>query len=239
MKLSIITYNLHFSKAMGQIEDIISTHKPDILCLQEMETSEENLHTLTQYGYNLADYSNSFIHFGQIYGLATFYRADIFTFIESDAFNLPRGMYEMLQFLLNGRQQPRTVLRTDFRIKNTRTTLTVYNLHLSPWATNSIRDKQLRKMFADVELFSKKNLIVVGDFNYPYGRKKFEAFIREFNLTEATNNLFYTLEQGFLKWFSVKLKLDYVLYRNITHIETTRLPLRLSDHFPICVTFEL
>ena len=94
-------------------------------------------------------------------------------------------------------------------------------------------------MFADVELFSKKNLIVVGDFNYPYGRKKFESFIREFNLTEATSNLFYTLEQGFLKWFSVKLKLDYVLYRNITHIETTRLPLRLSDHFPICVTFEL
>lgn len=209
-----------------------------MLCFQEMETTEENFQKLEAFGYRLADYSNSFMRFGKIFGLATFYKESSLTFIESSSFSLPRSYYEIMLFILNGVYHPRTVLKTDFVLKSDKRKLTIYNLHLSPWATNSARDKQIHKTFSDMQIFNKKHLLIAGDFNYPYGRKKFESFIQEYGLHEATNNLLFTLEQSFLKFFTVKLKLDYILYKNFEVVETRRIPINYSDHFPIVSDFK-
>lgn len=239
MQFSLMTYNLLFNKALTKVEGVLKESIPDIICFQEMKTTDEDLKQMERFGYQLADFSNSFIKFGRIYGLATFYKPELFEFHESQTLSLPRTYYEVLLFILNGAQNPRTVLKTDFTVKATKQKLTVYNLHLSPWATNNARVSQIVHTLSDLEIYKRNNVLIAGDFNYPYGRKRFEVLIQQYGLKEATHNIFYTLEQGFLKYFSIKLKLDYILYKDIKLIETKRITTHHSDHFPILSMFQI
>ncbi|MEN9327459.1 MAG: hypothetical protein RI947_267 [Candidatus Parcubacteria bacterium] len=239
MQISLLTYNLLFNNALKQIQTILMQYQPDIVCLQEMETREDDFKQLEKSGYKLADFSNSFIKHGKIYGIATFYRATSLHFVESTSLTLPRTYYEVLLFILNGAHNPRTVLKTEFLVRGTKKRLTTYNLHLSPWATNGARVRQITKTLSDLRIFNKRNVLIAGDFNYPYGRRKFEELIKQYDLSEATNNLLYTLEQSFFRYFTVKLKLDYILYKSLKLIETNRIPINYSDHFPIISKFEI
>jgi endonuclease/exonuclease/phosphatase (EEP) superfamily protein YafD len=107
------------------------------------------------------------------------------------------------------------------------------------WSTNSARNKQIAKILADIQNGSINPVLITGDFNYPYGRKKFEHLINKFGLKEATNNIFYTFEMKLLGFIPVKWKNDYILYRHIKCLETKRIKVRSSDHYPIISTFEI
>ena len=71
MKFSLITYNLRYNKAINEVGQIIKKYEPDILCFQEIATDEPNLQILQNTGFKIADYSNSFIRRGKIYGYIT------------------------------------------------------------------------------------------------------------------------------------------------------------------------
>jgi endonuclease/exonuclease/phosphatase family metal-dependent hydrolase len=238
MALSLLSYNLLYNKAKDNIDKLLTAHRPDILCLQEISTLELNLKSIERFGYRLADYSNSFIKRGDILGVATFFKPSKFTFDNSLSFDLPRSFYEFVRFVINTNHGKRTVLKTEFRYKKSSKRITVYNLHLPPFATNNIRDRQIRSTFEDLELSKKKPVIIAGDFNYPYGRRKFELMIKKHGLSEATNNVYFTMETNFLRVFPVRLKLDYILYKNIRLKTTNKIPLRHSDHYPILSTFD-
>ena len=60
-----------------------------------------------------------------------------------------------------------------------------------------------------------------------------------FKLKEATNNINFTLERKILKRISVKLKLDYVLYKNLRLLSNEKILNYKSDHFPIISTFSI
>lgn len=238
MKFSLLTYNLFFNNAHSNLGSILSTYHPSVICLQEIATQEASLKYIEKFGYKLATYSNSFFRRKNTYGVATFFDPQIFSFSNSQSVNLSRSFYEFMRFIANNDSQRRTVLRTDFIFKKTDKEITVYNLHLAPSGTNFVRDKQIREAFEDLDLAKDKPIVAAGDFNYPYGRKKFEKLIAKYGLGEATNSIFYTLETRILRLFTVKLKDDYVLYKHIKNLLTEKIQVRHSDHFPIIAHFE-
>lgn len=218
---------------------MLKENDPDLIFLQELATDEESMRAIMEPGYELADFSNSFVKGKKIFGVATFYKTSLFTVAKTKSFNLPSSVIQIITFLLKNRTNPRTVLRTDFLVKKTKAPICTYNIHFSPNATNSLRMKQLKNTLEDLAMSAKSPLIIAGDFNYPYGRKKLEDILNKYHLKEATNNLFFTSRQTFFKRFAIKLKLDYVFYRNLKLISNKRIEVFHSDHFPILSKFEL
>lgn len=240
MTLKVLTYNIYFNRAKNIIENIIDRHQPDIICLQEVETTEMNLKNLHFKNYGLADFSNSFIQFNRFFGLVTFYNKKRLKFIGSENFSLPRSVIETILLILRGPRNYRTVLKTEFYDRNNpRTKIVNYNIHLTAFGSNGTRLKQIQETFADMKIEEKCPTIITGDFNFPYGRRKFESLIKKYQLKEATNKLFFTQIGKLFGIIPIKLKLDYILFRNIRQIKTKRIAITNSDHFPIFSTFSI
>lgn len=238
MAISLLSYNVLYNSALTNFQTVLKSYHPDIVCLQEIDTDEQNLKKLEDYGYKLADYSNSFIKFGKIYGLATFYNPVNLEYIDSTSLSLPRSYYEFFLVLLGVENNPRTVLKTVFVHKGSNRKLVNYNLHLTAKGTNGIRMRQIKRTLDDLSINGSYPVLLAGDFNYPYQRKQFEEIIATHGLKEATNNIYTTYEGTWFKLFPMKLKLDYILYKNISLIKTEKLSHRDSDHFPILSQFE-
>lgn len=237
-KLTILTYNIFLNSAAPQIESLLRKYRPDLVALQEVDTRFENLMHLEIGGYRLANYANCFFKRKQIHGVATYYNSHTVQLTDSGSFALPRNTYEKLLIFLQGGNRPRTVLRTDFVHKSTGISINFYNLHLSPYGMNGHRMKQISKTFTYFAQGTDPT-IVAGDFNFPYLRSKFERVMQSFDLKEATNSIYSTFQKRLFGLINLNFKLDYILYRNITPIETKRLPETGSDHFPILSTFKL
>lgn len=240
MKHTFLTYNLHYNKASPKLSTVIKDCNPGIIFLQELMTDESSLSNVIDLGYELADFSNSFLRKNRIYGVATFYKPSLYRIQHRKSLSLPSSVYQLMTFLIRNRKNPRTVLRADFEIKRTGKIINTYNIHFTPTATNALRIKQLNNTLDDIAVTHKNPLIIAGDFNYPYGRKKLEDILTGYHLKEATNNLFFTRQvKLFFKRYTLRQKLDYVFYRNLKMISNSRLEVYHSDHFPILTTFEL
>lgn len=255
MQFTLLTYNTLLNDAQRGLHEIFIRHKPDIVCLQEIDTDDSNIQTIERLGYELADFSNGFIKFGKVYGVATFYKKTRFTFQGSKSITLPRGIGEALAFILRvfkTQKKDRTVLKTDFKtIEGTH--LSVYNIHLSAHGTNGIRIKQLEKTLKDIHIDTKKPTILTGDFNYPFGRKKLEELMQTNGFAEATAAIPFTTDGKLIhyalleKWlmkvfqfiFGKENKLDYCFFKNCQVISATKINVDYSDHFPIIARFEV
>ena len=238
MHLKLLTYNLFFNKALEHIDHVLSVEKPDIILLQEFQTSSVGFTPIEKKGYKLANFSNSFFKHNTTYGVATFYNPKKLTCLKSDSIDLPRSLYELLLILFYGGNKPRTVLKTEFEVISDKKHFTVYNIHLSWFNTNSLRIKQLKEIFRKIEL-NGNSILIGGDFNYPYGRRKFEELINQFDLHEATTSIYHTFEKRLLGFIKLKWKLDYILYHNIHTISAKKVDVTNSDHYPIVSTFTL
>ena len=221
-----------------------------------MDTDEKNIAHIEKMHYNLADFTNGFIKFGTVYGVATFIRAEAGKCINSKSITLPLGFAEAIAFLLRvfrTQKKDRTILKTEFVLHNSKQKIAVYNIHLSSHGTNGIRIKQLEKTLSDIKRLNNTPTIIVGDFNYPYGRKKLEELMQLNGFSEATDSIGYTtdgklLHYAFLEKLAMKLfqfiigkenKLDYIFYKNCKAISTVRIDAAYSDHFPILAQFEI
>ena len=261
MTFSLLTYNVLFNKAFLQLEKILLKYKPDLLCFQEVDTSEKNLSRLDKFGYTLADYSNSFIKFGKIYGVATYFNRNKFKFLMSDSLkistNLSEFFFTLIQTLVR-QNKPKTVLRTDLLHKQTRSLITICNAHMLVIAPNSLRTNHINKALGLLNIKNKTKLIIGGDFNYlPYRRKRLEKMMKKYGLTEATKNIQQTfdinivgdkgrltpLEHLFMKFidkiFSHRMKNDYIFFRGLQLKKTKRIEVGFSDHYPIISTFKI
>jgi len=259
MNFSLLTYNTLFNKAYEKIETIIKQQNPDIICLQEVLTSDINLSKLVKFGYKLADYSNSFIQFGHVYGVATFYNPSKFELVYSDSLKMSSNLTEFLftiPQLILGINKPKSILRTDFIYRSSKKKIIVCNAHLIVIASNSLRINHIEKALNSINITKKTPLIIGGDFNYlPYQRKKLENAMKKYNLVEATKNIRQTFSpkgkkedvsflQGFLMrkinhFFGNQMKNDYVFYRSFKKQKTERLNFHFSDHFPILSDFTI
>ena len=257
MDFSLLTYNTLFSDAVSGLQKIVSSQHPDFLCLQEVDTTEETFERIEKLGYKLADYSNVIIQYGHIFGVATFYNPDKFDFSESKVIFLPKGMLDIFAYLVRvfkTGKKARTILRTEFLCKKNKKKLSIYNIHLTPYGTNSIRTKQLQTALFDVSRqLQDEATILTGDFNYPYNRKKLEMLMSEYSFKEATNSILFTtlgatphytffgklLLRNISRILKHKLKNDYIFYKNCISIFAKKLDVPYSDHYPVFAVFKL
>lgn len=261
MNFSVLTYNTLLNSAYLKLDTFIDQFKPDILCLQEVSTDSNNLKVIESKGYVLADYSNSFIKFGKIYGVATFYSPKKFRFISSKSLKISSNLAELFYTLVQaivGVNKPKSVLRCDFIHKLTKKKLTVCNSHLLVVGSNALRINHINKALRSLNIEDSMPLIIGGDFNYlPYQRKRLEKMMSKYNLKEATKNIKQTVDfsiigekehmtpfqRSFIKFldklFLHRMKNDYVFYRGLKLIKNVRINIQLSDHFPILSVFSI
>jgi len=261
MDFSLLTYNTLFNKAFLQLKTIIDASHPDILCLQEVDISPDNLKNLNKYGYELADYSGTFIKFGKAFGVATYYNPQKFKFINSNLLKISSNLSELfytIPQLILGINKPKTMLQTDFVSKVNNKKIVICNSHLIVVAPNSVRVFHIDKALNLLNIKKSVPLIITGDFNYvPYQRKKLDNIMKKYNLIEATKNIQQTIEfsphgekesfsfiQEFMArsinlFFGNKLKYDYIYYRGISLSKTERIEVRFSDHYPLISNFKI
>ena len=261
MNLSLLTYNTLFNNGVEKLDELVNTYQPDIICLQEALTDDKSVQKIEKFGYKMADYSNSFVKFGKIFGVITFYNSKNLKY--NDSFKLDLGInlgdffFNILRIVL-GYNQPKTVLETNFTHKLTREKICICNVHLYVVGSNDLRIKHINNVLKSINLSEKKQLVIVGDFNYfPYKRKNLEKMMAKYGLKEATANirqtikfsnsgkfekfnLFQRLSLPFINMFVAKqIKTDYSFYRGLKLIKTERIETQTSDHYPIISTFAL
>ena len=256
MQFSLLTYNTLLNDAQKGLYSIFKKYHPDFVCLQEIETDEKNIEKIEKLGYSLADYSNGFIKYGKVYGVATFFNPHIGSCINTKSITLPRGMGEAIAFLFRifrTQKKDRTVLKAEFALTDQKQKLIIYNIHLSAHGSNGIRIKQLERTLSDIEKSSDSATILIGDFNYPFGRKKLEELMIAHGFSEATTAISYTtdgklLYYSFIEKILMRIfqffvgkenKLDYIFYKNCKALSTVRIDAPLSDHFPLLAKFEI
>ncbi len=257
MDFSLLTYNTLFNDGIKGLHKICAAQHPDLICFQELDNSETTFKQVESLGYKLADYSNAFIKYGKIFGVATFYRPEKFHYLESGIILLPKGFIEFIAYILRifkTGNKARTVLKTEFESKKNGKKIIIYNIHLSAHGTNNIRIKQLQKTLEDVKQENPQDVIILtGDFNYPIGRKHLEKMMREYQFKEATDSILFTTEGKmmhytffekifavpFFKFMKHRLKLDYIFYRNCTSVITKKVDVKMSDHYPVYAVFKL
>ena len=256
MQFSLFTYNTLLNDAQKGLHLIFKKYNPDLVCLQEIDTNEKNIDKIEKLGYSLADYSNGFIKFGTVFGVATFYNPHSGICVNTKSITLPRGLAEALTFILRifkTKKKDRTVLKAEFAMGDKKQKVIVYNIHLSAYGANGIRIKQLERTINDIEKTSNAATILVGDFNYPFGRKKLEELMELHGFSEATHSIDYTTDGKLLHYafiekvlmktiqflFGKENKLDYIFYKNCKAISTVRIDASLSDHFPLLAKFEV
>lgn len=258
MIFSVLTFNTFFNNGIKEINTIIKKYSPDILCFQEFLINEQNIKEIEKYNYCLAEYHNSFIKFGKIYGVATFYKKNTFKpisneFIETSN-NLSEYLFNLIKIFFENKNQPKTILKTVFLNKKNGKKIEIYNIHLFVIGSNQARISLIKKAILK-KLEKNKSTILCGDFNYyPIQRKKLEKMMKNFGFSEATKKISQTLNpykkeikkeyiwfqkiiMPFYKFFEKTFKIDYVFYKNLNHIKTLRIENHYSDHYPIISWF--
>lgn len=261
MHLSLLTYNTLFNNAACKLDGVIDNYHPDIICLQEALTDTVSINKIEKLGYKMADYSNSFIKFGKVFGVITFYNSKRLNY--KDSFKLDLGInlgdffFNILRVVL-GYNQPKTVLETNFTHKITGKKICICNVHLYVVGSNELRIQHIKNALRSINLAKKDHLVIVGDFNYfPYNRLNLEKMMLRFGMREATSNIRQTMKfskdgkfekYNWFQKFALKLldqsiikqiKTDYSFYRGLKLIKTERIESNLSDHYPIISTFKI
>lgn len=240
MKLKLLTFNLFFGKAIKDAERLLEQEQPDIVCVQELPTDLKNLHFLDKKPYKLAGWTNSFIKFWKIYGNATYINTKTCKLISDRDDALPASTYDLWVYLTQGMHMSRRFIESKILLRETGQEIAVYNAHLTHLSLIELRLSQLQKVFDCIKgtLPPQMPILIAGDFNLYNGKTELEELLQRYEIQEATTNLAYTFQHPI--WFSkLKMKLDYILFRNMKVSATRRLDLMSSDHHPILSEFSV
>lgn len=230
--LSVLTYNIDKNKGLPRLLALVERHHPDVVAIQECRIDHDSVALMKKYGYEFSGHSYSFRHFFTKYSVATFYNPHTVQVDDASKLPLRIGFWDIVLFYRGGR---RSVIKTPITIGSKK--ILIHNIHLSPFIMNTLRVKQLRQIFESL-VDSDEAHIVLGDFNYPYGRKKLEHLLESYDLHEASNKIFHTFRSTFRFW-PFKFKLDYIVYKNLQHVKTVQIDSFAPDHTPILAKFKL
>lgn len=218
--MRVISYNLRKHAARGELEKLVETHSPNLLCLQEADTEDlpRELGPL-----HLADATKL-----NRLGLAIFYDRDRFEALATKAFTLKRSLHDIIAKPAHER-----LLGSHLVDRVHDRELVIGCFHAAPLtALNSLRRTQIRAAHVALDSFgSTLPTLMVGDFNYPIFKDHLSTSVQEtgheVTLSDSRTYTRYKFFRGHFD-FATSIGLD------ITRITT--LPQGESDHLPIFVT---
>ena len=218
--MRVISYNLRKHAARGELEKLVETHSPNLLCLQEVDTDDlpRELGSL-----HLADATKL-----NRLGLAIFYNRERFEALSTKAFALKRSLHDVI-----AKPAYERLLGTHLIDRVHDRELVVGCFHAAPLtALNSLRRTQIRAAHVALDSFGPTlPTLMVGDFNYPIFKDHLSTSVQEtgheVTLSDSRTYTRYKFFRGHFD-FATSIGLD------ITRVTT--LPQGQSDHLPILVT---
>ncbi len=217
--MRVISYNLRKHAAVGELADLVAAHEPNLVCLQEIDTSQlpAELGPL-----HLADATKR-----NRLGLAVYYNRERFESRATAAFALKKSLHDHIAAPAHER-----VLGTHLVDLESGRELVVASFHAAPLtALNSLRRKQIHAAHEALRGFGESlPTLMVGDFNYPVFKDFLGADVRgtgyDLTLSDERTYTRYKFFRGHFD-FATSIGLD------IRSVRT--LPRGASDHLPIMV----
>lgn len=214
--MKFLSYNLLKHKAIGEVDFLSLIHAPDVMCLQEVDTSK-----FPKYIGNLelaiATEKNRL-------GLAVYVNTASYRIEEVAAFQLKGGNYDRIASPAHER-----LLGVHISDRSGSEAFTVGSFHASPLtALNSVRRGQIKQSLKSLtELGDGSPVMMLGDFNYPIFRKKLEAEVKSLGYQLLTSN-----EQTYRNKL-VRGYFDFAVHQGFSVKSLKTLRQGASDHLPI------
>lgn len=221
-QLNIISYNLKFNKAFGELDKLIEQHDSDILCIQECYTKRlpDAIGPL-----QLFDATKS----GHL-GLVIYARSSRFERVYSESCLLDTTLYEKILYQKLLSQERERLLFAELHDKKTDKTFNVASFHATHLVTpNSMRRRQIENAYRALGREKPTPTIMVGDYNYPLFKKQLKYFIESYGYEMLL------ADRPTYKSMIFKGHFDFVTAFNARVEAVKTLPRGLSDHMPILV----
>ena len=221
--MRVISYNQRKHRAATELTELVTEHDPDILCLQEVDTTDlpETVGELS-----LIESTK-----GNRLGLALFARTNMFRVDGVRTFELKKSLHDRVLKPAHER-----VLGVRMHEIDSGRGLVVASFHAAPLtALNSLRRNQIRAALDELEAMGPGlPVLMVGDYNYPVFKENLGATVREhgYALTLSDDHT-YTRYRVFRGHYDFATSVGF----QIDGIRT--LPQGDSDHRPILVTADV
>lgn len=216
----VISYNLRKNRASGELIALIEQFDPDMLCLQECDTTAlpAELGEL-----HLADST-----LRNRLGLALYYRRSRFTAVDTQTFELKKSLHDRVLTPAHER-----LIATRLRDLDEQRELIVASFHAAPLtALNSLRRHQIAAAHEQLrEMGPGLPTLMVGDYNYPIFKEHLNERMQQsgYDLSLSDSRT-YTRYKFFRGHFDLATSVGL----DIGNVETLRRG--SSDHMPILVT---
>jgi exodeoxyribonuclease III len=218
--ITVISYNLRKHAAAGELEDLTARHDADVLCLQEVDTTDmpDRIGDLV-----LADATRQ-----NRLGLAIYYRGSTFRAGEARTFSLKKSLHDRV---LKPAEERMLGLRLHDIDRGS--AFIVASFHAAPLtALNSLRRHQIRTALDALgELGDGIPTLMVGDYNYPVFKENLGQVVRrqgyDLTLSDARTYTRYRFFRGHY---------DFATSSGFEIGQVRTLPQGASDHLPILVT---
>jgi endonuclease/exonuclease/phosphatase family metal-dependent hydrolase len=218
-QLSIISYNLKYHRANGELTNLVEQYGSDVLCVQECYSD-----LLTNYigELKLADKTKA-----NRLGLAIYYNEKRFEVIKTVSFPLEKAIHDRLLSPAEER-----LLVTKLYDKRSGQDILIGSFHAAPMsATNHIRRKQIKTAHEKLlSLGQSCPVIMVGDYNYPIFKRGLRICIEKsgYQLSLSDKPTYYMSKL-------IRGHFDLATYVNMQVEKVSTLPRGKSDHAPILI----
>lgn len=217
--MKVLSYNLRKHRAASEIAQLVAEHDPDVLCLQEADTSDlpDRFDGLV-----LAEGTRT-----NRLGLAVYARQSAYRVEGTRTIGLKKSLHDRVLKPAHER-----VLGVRLHDVDDNIDLIVASFHAAPLtARNSLRREQIRAGLAELaELGPGLPTLLVGDFNYPVFKERLSADLRaegyELVMSDTRTYTRYRVFKGYY---------DFATAVGFTVDAVTTLPQGSSDHLPILV----
>src|SRR5690606_8367053 len=220
--MRLISYNLRKHRAATELAALVGEHDPDILCLQECDT--------TALPDAIGGLSLVRATSGNRLGLAMYLRSNQYRVEQTRTIGLKKSLHDRVL-----RPAHERVLGARLTDIDTGRGLIVASFHAAPLtALNSLRRNQIRAALdALQELGPGLPVLMVGDYNYPVFKENLGQTVRDhgYRLTLSDDRT-YTRYRVFRGHY------DFATSSGFDISNITTLPQGTSAHRPILITAE-
>lgn len=217
--MRIISYNLRKNRAVGELEALVTEHRANTLCLQEVnpDTLPEKIGKLKLVH---ATSRNRL-------GLAMYVDAERFKVSAAKTFELKKSLHDRVLAPADER-----LLGVRMFDRITERSVVAASFHAAPLtAPNSLRRKQIHTALHELsQLGAGLPRVMVGDYNYPVFQNRLTRLMRDSGYDTA-----YSDKRTYTRYRVFRGHYDFATSQGFEVSKVSTLPQGQSDHLPILV----